>query len=123
MPGSLLGVLHDPELHDVRLGLRPGEYLVLFSDGVTEARRGAEAFGEQRLVELLSRLAGTPPAHIVHEVVAAVRAFSAQEEHRDDVAVWCSAALPGVPSPAASPPRASVELARGAAGSSRPARR
>jgi sigma-B regulation protein RsbU (phosphoserine phosphatase) len=95
VPGSLLGVLPDPELHDVRLGLRPGEYLVMFSDGVTEARRGAEAFGEQRLVELLSRLAGTPPSHIVHEVVDAVRAFSAQEEHRDDVAVL----VLGVPSP------------------------
>ncbi|WP_426565963.1 histidine kinase N-terminal 7TM domain-containing protein [Angustibacter sp. McL0619] len=101
VPGSLLGVLSDPELHDVRLGLRPGEYLVMFSDGVTEARRGMEAFGEQRLIELLSRLAGTPPAHIVHEVVGSVRAFSAQEEHRDDIAVL----VVGVPTPDAEPGR------------------
>jgi sigma-B regulation protein RsbU (phosphoserine phosphatase) len=100
VPGSLLGVLDEPELHDVRLGLRPGEYLVMFSDGVTEARRGQDAFGEQRLVELLSRLAGAPPAHMVQEVVHAVRAFSAQEEHRDDVAVLVlGVRSPDVPQP------------------------
>ncbi|GAA4357478.1 histidine kinase N-terminal 7TM domain-containing protein [Angustibacter luteus] len=106
VPGSLLGVIDDPELHDVRLGLRAGEALVMFSDGVTEARRGADAFGEQRLIELLSRLAGTPAAHIVHEVVSAVRAFSAQEEHRDDVAVLVLAIPGAAATPASANPAA-----------------
>ena len=41
------------------------------------------------------------PAHIVHEVIAAVRAFSAQEEHRDDIAVMVLG-VPGTATTAAS---------------------
>jgi sigma-B regulation protein RsbU (phosphoserine phosphatase) len=87
VPGSLLGILDEPELHDVRLRLRPGDCLVMFSDGVTEARRGDEAFADAELTQLLGRLAGTPAGHVVHEVVTAVRAFSRSAEARDDVAV------------------------------------
>ncbi len=36
-PGTLLGVLSDPELHDSRRIMRAGDSLILFSDGVTEA--------------------------------------------------------------------------------------
>ena len=34
-PGTLLGVLADPELHDSQRLLRPGDSVVMFSDGVT----------------------------------------------------------------------------------------
>ncbi|GAB3590806.1 hypothetical protein GCM10027446_06680 [Angustibacter peucedani] len=86
VPGSLLGVVDQPELHDVRLHLHRGECLVMFTDGVTEARRGDDVFGEERLAELLGRMTGAPPDQVVHEVVQAVRLFSAGEA-RDDVAV------------------------------------
>ncbi len=87
VPGTLLGVFDEPELHDVRLRLQPGDCLVMFSDGVTEARRGHEAFGDHRLPELLGQLAAKPAGHVVHEVVTAVRTFSRNESARDDVAV------------------------------------
>jgi serine phosphatase RsbU (regulator of sigma subunit) len=32
--------------------------VILFSDGVTEARRGAELFGERRIIEVLRPLSG-----------------------------------------------------------------
>jgi phosphoserine phosphatase RsbU/P len=97
VPGSLLGVLADPELHDVTLWLAPGELLVMFTDGVIEARRGSDAFGEARLTALLGRLAGSAPQHVVEEVVRTVRAFSQGEDARDDVAVL----VVGVPAGAA----------------------
>lgn len=99
VPGSLLGVLDDPELHDVRVHLGPGECLVLFTDGVTEARRGPEAFGEHRLAELLASLAGEPPARIVHAVVQAVRSFNESGDVRDDVAVLALAVPAAVAGP------------------------
>jgi len=86
VPGSLLGVLTSPELHDVRLRLAPGESLVMFTDGVTEARRGDDPFGEHRLAGLLSRSAALPAQRVAEEVVRAVRAYSAGAA-RDDVAV------------------------------------
>lgn len=87
VPGSLLGVLARPELHDTGISLRAGESLVLFTDGVLEARRDDDAFGEQRLAELVSRLAGQPPERMVEEIVRAVRDFGEGYSARDDVAV------------------------------------
>ena len=37
-PGTLLGLVRDPELADRHSELRPGDALVLFTDGITEAR-------------------------------------------------------------------------------------
>jgi phosphoserine phosphatase RsbU/P len=48
-PGTLLGVLPDPELSDVQFALARGHDLVLFTDGVTEGRRGRDFYGEERL--------------------------------------------------------------------------
>ena len=70
--GTVLGVLDDVELSDVDLVMEPGDSLVMYTDGVTEARRGREPFGEDRLKDLVSGLdgsAGTIAARIEAEVV------------------------------------------------------
>lgn len=87
VPGTLLGLVDAPELHDVRLRLRVGEALLLFTDGVTEARRGHEVFGEDRLAALVHGLAGLTAAEMVERVVGRVRSFSGVDDPRDDVAV------------------------------------
>ncbi|HEU5033578.1 MAG TPA: SpoIIE family protein phosphatase [Mycobacteriales bacterium] len=48
-PGMLLGVVADPPLPDLAVPLEPGAVLVLFTDGVTEARADGELYGEGRL--------------------------------------------------------------------------
>lgn len=55
-PGLILGCLPDAGLSDQRGFLRPGDYLVLTTDGVTEARRAddRELFGSRRLRDLLA---------------------------------------------------------------------
>lgn len=87
VPGTLLGVVEHPELHDVRLRLHPGEALLIFTDGVTEARRGREALGEERLQRLVRELTGATAHEIVTRVVSRVRSFSGEDDPRDDVAV------------------------------------
>lgn len=55
--------------------LQPGDWLVLHTDGVTEARDAAgEFFGEERLVEFLEReaAADAPPPETVRRLVRAV---------------------------------------------------
>ena len=87
MPGHLLGVLEDPELYDSPLRLGPGDALVMFSDGVTEARRGDEDFGDKRLTALVAEVGGGSADEIVATLVREVREFGAQMVARDDVAV------------------------------------
>ena len=87
VPGHLLGVLEDPELYDSPLHLGPGDALVMFSDGVTEARRGDEDFGDKRLAALVAEVGDGSAAEIVATLVREVREFGAQMVARDDVAV------------------------------------
>jgi len=77
-PGTLLGLLPDPELHDSRGLLRPGDSLIMFTDGVTEARGHAdrELFGDDRLREVIARLGDESAAGIADAIQQAVLAFS-----------------------------------------------
>ena len=59
-------------VHDDAAELAPGDALVLYTDGVTEARRGGVMFGEDRLQGLLSGLAGRPADEIARGVEEAV---------------------------------------------------
>ena len=58
-PGTLLGLLPDPELWDSRTSLRRGDSLVLFTDGVTEARSQIDRnlYGYDRLHDVVAGLA------------------------------------------------------------------
>lgn len=82
-PSPLLGVYEAAEYEAARVEVRPGDRLLLYTDGVTEAPGRGERFGEQRLMDTLRRLAGDDPAS---EVVGAVDRFLAATQH-DDIAV------------------------------------
>jgi len=62
------------------------DLLFLYTDGLTEARRDGELFGEERLFELLERERGGSPSETLEHVVNAVLAFSGGRLS-DDVAV------------------------------------
>ncbi len=84
-PGGLLGCQPEPGLKDIRLQLAPGDLILLFTDGVTEARRGNEQFGDARLKALLAT--GSPDARtIVDGTIDAVLAHC-NGDLADDVAV------------------------------------
>jgi sigma-B regulation protein RsbU (phosphoserine phosphatase) len=62
-PGSLVGIFASPRFHDSQVELQPGQAIVVYTDGVTEAR-GAdrELFGEARIADSLERAAGSATA-------------------------------------------------------------
>jgi len=60
----------------VRAQLPPGSAVVLYTDGVIEARRGADLFGSERLDALLAARAGEPAQAIADAVVGACRAYA-----------------------------------------------
>ena len=84
--GSLLGVLAAPRLTDTTLTLCGGDALVGFTDGVTDARRGEEFFGDDGLRASVQRHRGSTVENLVLGVVDDVLAFQHQRP-RDDVAV------------------------------------
>jgi sigma-B regulation protein RsbU (phosphoserine phosphatase) len=84
--GTLLGMLADTDLRTVPVTLRPGDALVLYTDGVIEARDAAgEQFGQDRLVALLATCAGRSAAGIARRVELAALAHSV--DLADDMAV------------------------------------
>jgi PAS domain S-box-containing protein len=72
--GTMLGVTDDP-LFDVRtVRLAPQDAMVVYTDGVIDARRsGGERFGEERLFAALQAAAGGTAAHLARAVESAVR--------------------------------------------------
>ncbi len=69
------------------LRLSLDDYLLLYTDGVTEARRGEEEFGEERLIEVARRLRGASAQEVAEGVRAAALEFAGSL--RDDLQVVC----------------------------------
>jgi sigma-B regulation protein RsbU (phosphoserine phosphatase) len=87
-PGSLLGMLPTVNVADSTFHLGAGEALVLYTDGVEEARRDREFYGEERLSEVLAaaRSESTSADHIASTVLDDVLGFQ-DGLARDDVAL------------------------------------
>jgi sigma-B regulation protein RsbU (phosphoserine phosphatase) len=89
--GVALALVEEAEeyLEDRELPLAPGDAIVLYSDGVTEARNLENRFfGLERLTALLREVGpGAGAREIVERIVAAVKAFQASGEQHDDITV------------------------------------
>jgi serine phosphatase RsbU (regulator of sigma subunit) len=84
--GLILGLFPHATYEEETLQLEPGDVLVVFSDGVTEAFNAAgEEFGEERLLACLNANRKFPPAELLDCVLSAVRAFAVNAVQNDDV--------------------------------------
>jgi sigma-B regulation protein RsbU (phosphoserine phosphatase) len=81
---TVLGAFDRWEGSAGRARLAPGDLLVLFSDGITEAARDdGEEFGESRLIEELLALGGDSAEAIVFGVLRRVQEFSGSAQSDD----------------------------------------
>jgi sigma-B regulation protein RsbU (phosphoserine phosphatase) len=79
-----LGVLRDYEYANNEITLEPGDLLVLYTDGITEARdRHDQMFGSDRLRELVATGPDSPGA-LCDSIVAAVTAHQGRPIGDDD---------------------------------------
>ncbi|HEV2768043.1 MAG TPA: PP2C family protein-serine/threonine phosphatase [Acidimicrobiales bacterium] len=84
--GTLLGLFRNADLVDEALELHPGDVLVLYTDGVTEARGPDGELGEEGLTEVLRRCAGATARDLAGEVEPVVLAHQGGVAH-DDIAI------------------------------------
>jgi PAS domain S-box-containing protein len=85
--GDLIGVLETPAFHPTTVRLEPGELLLLYTDGFTEARDADnKQLGETGLAALLSAIDAREPAEVVEALAAALAKHTANELTRDDAA-------------------------------------
>jgi len=85
--GLPLGVLPGQRFNELSLTLAPGESLVFYTDGITEAMNvKEEMFGKERLQSSVRTAPATADA-LVTELVGAVMRFCGQAAQRDDVCV------------------------------------
>ncbi|HSP05068.1 MAG TPA: SpoIIE family protein phosphatase [Acidimicrobiales bacterium] len=85
-PGHLLGMLEPLHLHDEDVAVGPGEKLVLYTDGVIEAARAGDFFGEGRLHDVIREHRGDAAQDLADAIAGTAVEFQEQDT-RDDIAV------------------------------------
>ncbi|MBW0435722.1 PP2C family protein-serine/threonine phosphatase [Leptospira yasudae] len=84
--GSWLGIVDDlgEVLEDHRIPMSPGDIVLLYTDGITEARnQNEDLFGEERLMKLLESNAKLPLRQLGTEIFSTVTSF--EENQSDDM--------------------------------------
>ena len=85
--GTVLGILESVEFEEAQVALGPGDLVVLYTDGITEAMNGrGEMFGEQRLCEAVEAMPrGVSAREVADRLHRALREFLDGREPQDDL--------------------------------------
>jgi steroid delta-isomerase-like uncharacterized protein len=93
--GTFVGVFPHAEFEEETLQLQPGDRLVVYSDGITEARNIDDIeFGEDRLLSCVDASRGQAPAALVQSILETVQRFSSGTTQGDDLTVLVFARTP-----------------------------
>jgi phosphoserine phosphatase RsbU/P len=84
--GTAVGLVERLDLTCSTYTLAAGDALLLYTDGVTERRRGDEQFGTERLLRASAAAAGRPAARLLTAVRGALDRFTA-DPGDDDIAM------------------------------------
>jgi serine phosphatase RsbU (regulator of sigma subunit) len=85
-PGTLLGIVPDPSLNNSTIAMRPGDAIVLYTDGVTDAAAPARVWTSKELAAAIGSPAGLRADEIADRMLAAVLDATTGEP-RDDIAI------------------------------------
>ena len=86
--GPVLGVLPDFPYEQASVELTPGDLLLIFSDGFSEAMNGRyEEFGEDQLARIAIENRGDSAADLIEKMSRAVVAHTGDEPQTDDMTI------------------------------------
>jgi sigma-B regulation protein RsbU (phosphoserine phosphatase) len=86
--GTVVGAFPFSKYEESKIQLQSGDLLVCYTDGITEPENEyGEMFGEERLIELVSKNAEREDTQIIQTVMEAVRQWTNSPELTDDMTV------------------------------------
>ncbi|RPJ87016.1 MAG: serine/threonine-protein phosphatase, partial [Acidobacteria bacterium] len=84
--GTVVGIFPGAEYEQETLTLCPGDLMVVFTDGVTEAFNAEnEEFGEERLADVVRKSLDLPCPRIQDRIISEIDAFVADAPQHDDI--------------------------------------
>ena len=86
MGGLPLGIKADAAYESGRVVLQPGDWLVIFTDGLVEAENeNLEEYEEQRLLNVIEAGAAITPQEMLRRVMTNVDSFVGATPQHDDI--------------------------------------
>jgi len=83
--GGLLGILKNQKYTVENVRMFPGDVLVIYSDGITEAfNTEGKLFGRNRLQEIIKEYCCSDPEQIVYKIIEEVEKFAGAGQYVDD---------------------------------------
>jgi len=91
--GTPLGIIADGLFEKTVIQLKPNDYVLMFTDGIIEAKNKRGKIFSQERVEKLANKKWDNPAELVGEIISAALEFSRGVPQHDDITVvaikWC----------------------------------
>ena len=85
--GPVIGLIPDAHFSVTNTNIMPGDVLLMYTDGISEANNGEEEYEERRIIDTLRRTARLTAKEICLELIQDVQTFSAQGRYSDDKTV------------------------------------
>ncbi len=86
--GKALGIIEDAHWTQKIVKMTPGDVLLMYTDGVTEAQNPQGSFfGQQRLIDFMRSRHGQSASHICDELFAELQLFTSDSPRQDDIAL------------------------------------
>ena len=83
--GTMIGAFNFSDWTEETVKLDEGDMLFVFTDGVTEAVRGEEFYGDERVERLLANVRDNTPEDIARSLLDDIKAFVKESPRSDDV--------------------------------------
>jgi sigma-B regulation protein RsbU (phosphoserine phosphatase) len=81
-----LGLFEDPVYTTTEVSVQPGDFLMLFTDGLYEVQgQHEEMYSQERLMLDVKKLIALPPSDMFDQLIEVVRGFALDGEFEDDV--------------------------------------
>jgi sigma-B regulation protein RsbU (phosphoserine phosphatase) len=98
--GVAFGVLPDARYEERPLAVRPGDLLVMYTDGITETESpSGEQFGTRRLEQIMATIGERSASEVVQGIIAEVTSWAGERGVSDDLTLIVLKALPDSETP------------------------